>query len=143
MMVPDSSQKHRFEIGIALVLYKGQVLVGSRASDVHLGGFDEFPGGKCEPEESAAGCAIRECKEETGLHVEIRELFYRQQFEYDTRVVDLSFFLCEPSSTDELKAISAPFHWVPIADLAELNFPDGNTAVVQKLMERFSDHTLG
>ena len=49
-------------IGIAVVESAGQVLVGLRPEGVPLAGMAEFPGGKCEQDETPRSCAVRECR---------------------------------------------------------------------------------
>ncbi len=131
-------QKKLFSIGIAIVVFEDRVLVGKRDELAHLGGMDEFPGGKSEKGESAAACAIRECKEETGLQVDIIERLHHEVFDYKERSVELNFFLCHPADGEETSVVNKPFRWVELHKLDVLNFPDGNNRVVQILQDRFS-----
>lgn len=123
-------------IGIAVVQRDGHVLVGVRDDGLVLGGLHEFPGGKCRAGESAAECAVRECLEETGLQVEIVELLDHTCHEYEHGAVDLAFFLCRPADGETMAAVASPFTWVPLRELATLDFPDGNRGVIQKLLHR-------
>lgn len=122
-------------IGIAVVQRRETVLVGVRGPDGPLPGKAEFPGGKCDPDESAADCAVRECLEETGLAVTPLGLLHETEFEYPHGTVYLSFFDCrlidEPSPEPQ-----GNFRWHPRADLVSLPFPDGNREVVQQLTAR-------
>ncbi|QDU38100.1 8-oxo-dGTP diphosphatase [Maioricimonas rarisocia] len=122
-------------IGIAVVEREGRYLVGVRPPGRPLAGMAEFPGGKCELGESAAACAVRECLEETGLRVEIRELLNEQVHEYPHDVVHLHFFLCAPVSGEPREA-NGTFRWCVLQELAELEFPDANGPVVQQLLDR-------
>ena len=59
-------------IAVVIVVHQQRVLVGKRASNAATAkGFHEFPGGKIEEGESASRAAVRECLEETGLHISI------------------------------------------------------------------------
>ncbi|MFG0335817.1 MAG: (deoxy)nucleoside triphosphate pyrophosphohydrolase [Maioricimonas sp. JB049] len=122
-------------IGIAVVEREGRYLVGVRPPERPLAGMAEFPGGKCDPDESAAACAVRECLEETGLRVEIRELLQEQLHEYPHDVVHLHFFLCSLVSGEPLEA-NGTFRWCVLQELAELEFPEANEPVVQQLLDR-------
>ena len=137
MNATELPQKKVIPIGIAIVVLGDRVLVGKRDGSTHLGGMDEFPGGKCAESESAAACAIRECAEETGLQVEITEQLHQEIFEYEDRSVDLSFFLCQLADEEEANSLNEPFRWVRLHTLEQLNFPDGNDRVLQRLRERF------
>ena len=120
-------------IGIALVEQHGQFLVGVREADTILAGKHEFPGGKCEGNESPAECAVRECREETGLVVEARGILAEIEHEYPHGRLQLTFVRCEP--VDPAAAIADRFHWVPRAELRGLNFPAANAAVVDRLVD--------
>lgn len=117
------------QIGIAVVEHAGRFLVGTRAAGQVLAGCAEFPGGKCEPDEQSPACAIRECKEETGLQVEAVKLLHRVQFQYPHGAVDLHFWMCRPTSGSELEPANG-FCWVPLAELASLPFPEANREVL-------------
>lgn len=119
-------------IGIAVVEDAGRFLVGTRAAGQVLAGCAEFPGGKCEPDELPQACAVRECREETGLQVEAVKLLHRVQFQYPHGAVDLHFWMCRPASGTEMKPASG-FRWVQLAELASLPFPDANRDVLAML----------
>jgi 8-oxo-dGTP diphosphatase len=53
----------------AWVEREGRVLLAQRPPGKHLAGTWEFPGGKCEPEESDADALVRELAEELGVRV--------------------------------------------------------------------------
>lgn len=129
-------------IGIAVVEHRGRVLVGVRQADQVLAGHAEFPGGKCRPDELPRDCAIRECREETGLKVEPVELLDQIEFEYPHTTVDLHFWLCR-LNIDEFGGEEWPepengFRWHAGTALTELDFPAANDAVVRLLCRRFS-----
>ena len=87
-------------IGIAVVEHADHFLIGIRRHDTVLAGYDEFPGGKCYPNESPRDCAVRECKEETGIDVVPVRALLKCQHTYDHGAVDLHFWLCEPVDSD-------------------------------------------
>ena len=118
-------------IGISVVERDGRFLVGVRPEGVPLAGYAEFPGGKCEPGETPEACAVRECREETGLVVEPVGLLERRTWDYPHGRVELSFVLCRPVGDEEP---AGPFGWVPRAELAGLRFPEANAVVVEGLI---------
>lgn len=127
-------------IGIAVVESQRQFLIGIRDADSPLAGYHEFPGGKCHAEEPAHLCAIRECREETGLEVvALKELLY-QEHSYEHADVKLHFWLCQPVPDPEdfrnqnLKG----FQWYPVESLSELQFPEANTRLVELLVSTYS-----
>jgi mutator protein MutT len=126
----------RKTIGIAVVEHQGCFLVGTRPAGASLAGYTEFPGGKCEPGEEPAAAAVRECLEETGLQVEVRELLTRRRYDYAYGSVDLHFFLCEPLEGTVFDQDLRGFRWEPVAGLRTLKFPDANVPVLELLEQR-------
>ncbi|MEZ5940886.1 MAG: NUDIX domain-containing protein [Planctomycetaceae bacterium] len=119
------------QIGIAVVEWEGQYLVGIRAEGVSQGGKAEFPGGKCLPEETPQQCAVRECLEETGLLVVADEVLKVIRHSYGELHLELTFVKCHP-----LDASPTPlhgFHWGSIAELTQLDFPEANREIVALL----------
>jgi 8-oxo-dGTP diphosphatase len=126
----------RKTIGIAVVEHEGRYLVGIRGPEGPLPGYAEFPGGKCDRDESPAGTAIRECFEETGLRVEIVEPLLEREFDYPHGRVDLRFFLCRPTTGSNVSDLRGTFRWAGATELARLTFPEANGPVIDKLIER-------
>lgn len=127
------------QIGIAIVFHNGCILTGIRGESLDLAEFAEFPGGKCETLESPAACAVRECLEETGLHVVTEECIEQTRFKYEHATVDLHFWLCRPDSTasESTLKLRNDFVWTPVEKLRELTFPPANAGVLEKLSSRF------
>lgn len=121
-------------IGIAIVQEGERFLIGIRSPGRPLAGYAEFPGGKCEPGESAEACAVRECLEETGLAVTVERLLQQREFTYPHGTVELHFFLCRPVAPTSDVASHQGYRWVPRADLQTQKFPEANDEVVQVLL---------
>ncbi|MFM8709214.1 MAG: (deoxy)nucleoside triphosphate pyrophosphohydrolase [Planctomycetia bacterium] len=120
------------QIAVAVVTHGDHVLVGRRdAHAKHAAGLHEFPGGKVEPGESPAAAAIRETREETGLSIRIGPLLDRTTSQSPSGPIELFFFAAEP--VDPAAGPRAPFTWVAIPGLAELDFPPANAAVIRQL----------
>lgn len=134
-MILNVSKRIVARIGIAIVLHHDQLVVGLRGEGVHLSGMHEFPGGKCEPSETAEECAVRECLEETGLRVFPVQVLHQELFEYPDRTVDLTFVLCHLERDQAPEELFAPFFWVLRNELGVLTFPAGNKSVLRCLQE--------
>jgi mutator protein MutT len=119
-------------IAIAVVCHQGRYLVGRRPEGVPLAGLWEFPGGKPEPEETLAAAAVRECREEVGLEVEVTGEFPPVTHTYAHGAVELHFFACRllgPSQEPQ-----APFRWADRSELGRLAFPAANRSIVEELL---------
>lgn len=123
-------------IGVALVASGERVLVGTRGPEGPLAGLAEFPGGKCEPGESPAECAVRECREETGLEVEVVELLAETVWQYPHGTVHLHFFLCRPVPSAGTADRPGGFCWRPLSELPSLPFPAANRVAIDRLLHR-------
>jgi 8-oxo-dGTP diphosphatase len=97
-----------------------------------MGGRWEFPGGKCEPRESARASLLRELSEELGVKAVVHEEIYRTTYAYEDRVLDLRFFRCD--LVDEPRPLlGQEIRWVLRRDLGKLEFPPADRELVGRL----------
>jgi 8-oxo-dGTP diphosphatase len=139
-MSAESASKPPARIGVAVVVWRGRYLVGRRPDGGALAGYDEFPGGKCHAGETQAACAVRECREETGLEVFAVDLLMHRTFVYPHGAVDLQFWLCRPSPRvgDDVPVDCRGYVWKSATELAECRFPEANAPLLDLLTERHS-----
>jgi mutator protein MutT len=123
------------QAGIGLIGKGGRFLVRMRPPGTIYAGYWEFPGGKCEPGESPAQAAERECLEETGLHVVAGRLRHRTRYQYPHGLVELHFYDCMPEDSSVQPAAETGFRWVAARELSTLRFPEANEAVIRLLAE--------
>lgn len=119
------------QIAVAVVCHEGRYLVGRRAKDQTLAGKAEFPGGKVLPGESPAEAAVRECREETGLEALVTGAFDPLVHAYAHGTLELYFFQCRLAASGEPRP---PFTWVATEDLARLEFPAANRAILTTIL---------
>jgi len=62
----------RHQIAAGIISRGAKVLITKRLPNEHLGGYWEFPGGKCHETETLEQCAQREIKEELGLEIKVK-----------------------------------------------------------------------
>jgi len=124
------------KVAIAVVESAGQILVGVRPAGTPLAGKSEFPGGKCQTDETPRSCVVRECREETGLVVVPREHLATVTHQYDHDQVELHFWRCvlAPDLPDRATPRAA-FRWVHPTELAELDFPEANREIIALLIQ--------
>lgn len=125
-------------VAIAVVQQEGKFLVGIRPKGVPLAGFAEFPGGKVHAGETPAAAAVRECREETGLEIEVREKLLCTTYQYDHGLLEIHFFACKP--LDFSQTPKPPFLWAPKSDLDQMKFPAANDPLT-KLLQKTGDFT--
>jgi mutator protein MutT len=120
------------QIAIAVVEHNDRFLIGRRPEGGLLAGMWEFPGGKVRPGETPEQCAVRECREETGLAVTVVGSFPDCVHEYDYGTVHLHFLHCTPQNLTSAVP-RAPFCWVFRSDLPHFEFPAANSEVLRLL----------
>ena len=122
-------------IAVAVVEHDDRFLIGQRPSGVVLAGFWEFPGGKVCRGESAEQAALRECREETGIEVEVLGMYGERLHKYDHGAVHLHFVACRPRNF--LQPPCSPFRWVERQDLSRYEFPPANDELL-RILQRSS-----
>jgi len=106
----------------AVIERDGRFLVTRRPKGVHLEGYWEFPGGKCDAGESLAACLARELREELDVDARIGVEVFTTAHPYPERRVELHFFQCELQG-EPRPLVGQEMRWVPRAELAALEFP--------------------
>ena len=116
----------------AIVEDHGRYFVTRRQKGVHLEGFWEFPGGKCEPGESLRECLRRELKEELGVESAVGDEIYGVTHDYPDRSVELHFFVCTLLNSP-VALLGQDMRWVERAELASLSFPPADAELIARL----------
>lgn len=127
-------EKPFIRVAAALIEVKGRYLITRRKEGVHLGGMWEFPGGKCETEESFESCLQREILEELGVEITQPEFFMTQDHEYPEKFVELKFYFCSILKGEPKPLACAEFCWVKGEELGDFDFPPADRTVVSRLM---------
>ncbi len=130
-MTPTDEPRER--VAIAVVEHAGRYLVGTRRADQALAGRAEFPGGRCLSGEEGSACAVRECREETGLAVTAVRQLVACRHTYPHGELELEFWLCRPAADQDVDPVAGGFRWVTAESLKSLDFPEANRAVLEIL----------
>jgi mutator protein MutT len=124
--------RDRIVVTAAVVERDGEYLVTRRPAGAHLEGCWEFPGGKCEPDETLDECLRREMLEELGVNVLVGEEVLTTCHEYADRTVELHFFACELKGVPQ-PALGQEMRWVRRDDLQSLGFPPADAEMIERL----------
>ena len=120
-------------VAAAIVERKGRFLVTRRQPGVHLEGYWEFPGGKCEPGETLAACLEREIREELDVSVRVGQELFETMHTYPDRRVALHFLRCELIG-EPTPRLGQTVRWAPRHELAMLAFPPADRELIRLLM---------
>lgn len=119
------------EIAIAVVEHQGKFLIGQREADKSLAGLWEFPGGKIEEGETPQQAAVRECREETGLAIDVGEAYDVLTHEYEHGALRLHFLRCTLAA--DASTPGERFRWVEADQLSNYEFPEANASLLRQL----------
>jgi 8-oxo-dGTP diphosphatase len=116
----------------AVIERDGRFLITRRPQGVHLAGFWEFPGGKCESGEMLADCLARELREELAVEALVGQEILRTTHAYPDRSVDLHFLQCEIVG-EASPQVGQDMQWAARHELARLAFPPADEELIQML----------
>ena len=133
-MTNDSRPTTTLVVTAAVVEIDGRYLVTRRHEGVHLGGFWEFPGGKCDKDETLKDCLARELLEELDVASRIGEEIFSATHAYPDRSVELHFFRCELLG-EPRPVLGQEMQWVRREDLATLEFPPADVELIAILRQ--------
>ena len=116
----------------AVIERDGRFLVTRRPAGVHLEGYWEFPGGKCEAGETLEACLVRELQEELDVDAIVGGEVLSTTHMYPERTIELHFF------SVTLQGRPAPqfgqdMQWVLREDLRRLRLPPADDELVALL----------
>ena len=121
-------------VAAAVVEIDGRFLVTSRQAGVHLEGYWEFPGGKCDKDEPIKVCLERELLEELDVASRVGEEIFATTHTYPERSVELHFFRCELLG-EPRPQLGQDMRWVRREDLAALEFPSADAELIRILTQ--------
>ncbi|BCX80775.1 8-oxo-dGTP diphosphatase [Methylomarinovum caldicuralii] len=110
-----------------------RVLLSRRPQHVHQGGLWEFPGGKCEPGETARQALIRELAEELGIAVTAAEPLIQVRHRYPDRSVLLDVFEVTGFEGIPEGRENQPLAWVALEELDRHPLPAADRPIVTAL----------
>jgi mutator protein MutT len=118
----------------AVIEVDGRWLVTRRQRGVHLEGFWEFPGGKCDHGETLADCLARELFEELAVRSRIGDEVWTTTHTYPGRSVELHFFRCELLG-EPAPQLGQEMRWVNRTELLTLEFPPADAELIKRLTQ--------
>ncbi len=126
--------KRRIDVVGAVIVAGDLVLAARRGAGMALAGTWEFPGGKVERGESPRHALRRELLEELRCTVEVGAHVETTEHEYEFGVVVLSTYYCTLVDGVPQPTEHAELRWMPVAQLAELDWAPADVPAVQRVM---------
>lgn len=112
----------------------GRLLVTRRPEGTHLAGLWEFPGGKCEPNESHEVCLARELREELDVDGTVGDELLVTEHAYPDRRIRLHFRHCHIAG-EPRAVLGQEIRWVERRELSALDFPPADRELIALLSE--------
>lgn len=123
----------RVHVAVGVVVAQGQVFLTKRHLNAHQGGKWEFPGGKVEQGETVAQALHRELQEEIAINILSCTPLLTIHHDYLDKEVLLDVFVVDNFQGEPSAQEGQEQGWFTIEQLSEINFPEANIAIVEKL----------
>ncbi len=136
--MPNDQEIRRIEVAIGVIARSGRILICQRKKNDSFGGFWEFPGGKCEPNETLEDCLVRELREELDIVVRPLEKLASIQHDYPNVRLTLHAFLCEHLSGEPKLIECQDARWAQARELESYKFPPANESLLRQIIRRFT-----
>ena len=134
MSVPPSAGKQQIDAPIAIVVRDRLILITQRKDDDALGGYWEFPGGKCEIGETLEQCLARELREEIDIVASPVRQLEPIEHDYPDAIVRLHPFICQHVEGEPKLIECQAARWIEPASLLDYKFPPANDSLLEAVI---------
>jgi mutator protein MutT len=124
----------RIDAAIAIVTRGQKILVCQRKDDDTLGGFWEFPGGKCEAGETLEQCLARELREEVNIAATPIARLTTIEHDYPHALIRLHPFVCRHNDGEPQLLECQAACWIDPAELRDRRFPPANETLIEEVI---------
>lgn len=121
------------DVVAAIIMREGKYLIARRPAHKARGLLWEFVGGKTEAGETREQALKRECREELGIDVRIRDVFARVTHRYPDLTVRLTLFHAEIEEGEPQPLEHAEIRWVAAEQLPDYDFCPADEEIIRKL----------
>ncbi len=111
----------------------GRILMSQRMDGKHLGGTWEFPGGKCEPGESAHQSLARELNEELGIEIAASSPLLTLTHVYPEKTIRLLIRVVDEWQGDPVGREGQSLRWASLADMQTLDMPSADRPIIKAM----------
>jgi 8-oxo-dGTP diphosphatase len=121
------------DVSAAVICEGDRVLICQRPKGKSFELLWEFPGGKIEPHESAEECLVRECREELGIAIRVRDKLAEVVYDYPGGPIRLHFFEAEILSGRVVRKEHAAMKWVTADELNNFAFCPADETMLSRV----------
>jgi len=131
------------DVACAIIEKDGLVLAAQRSENMSLPLKWEFPGGKLDPNESAAACLEREIDEELGVGIVIRIPLPPSEWNYEKFSIRLHPFVCTMNGGRITLAEHKAVRWLAPEELPTLDWAEADMPVLRNYLQSFVGEVHG
>ena len=125
------------EVVAALIWDKqGRFMACQRPAHKARGLLWEFVGGKVEKGESKEDALIRECREELGVTVAVKDIFMEVDHVYPDLTVHLTLFNASIAGGEPKKLEHNDIRWLTIDEIDDYPFCPADEEILKRIKER-------
>ena len=125
------------EVVAALIWQGERFLACQRPPEKARGLLWEFVGGKVESGESGPEALIRECREELGVTLAVRDAFMDVTHAYPDLTVHLTLYNAEIAQGEPQRIEHHDLRWIRVEEMDELDFCPADQVFCAELKRRF------
>lgn len=122
------------QVTAAIIRQDDKVLICQRAQGESCSNLWEFPGGKLEVCETLEECLIRECKEELGISIRVKDIFARTSHKDGDKEMGFTFFHAEIMDGELKMKVHQDVRWVTSQELGSYTFCPADVEIAERLM---------
>lgn len=120
---------------VGIVKKNNTFLLGLRAQGGDVGGLWEFPGGKCEKDETHQEALIREYAEELAVCVSVGRFIAKKHFQNECRNFDLfAYEVIIPGSQRAISSVHSKLQWFSLDELQHLPVVPSDALFIPELI---------
>lgn len=123
------------EVAAALIWDGDRFMICQRPAHKTRGLLWEFAGGKLEPGETGEEALVRECMEELGVTIQVKDVFMDVIHEYPDMKVHLTLFNAGIKEGTPKKLEHNDIRWITTTEIPEYSFCPADVDILKKLEE--------
>lgn len=121
------------EVAAALIWENDRFMICQRPAHKARGLLWEFAGGKVERGETRKQALVRECREELGITVTVREIFMEVIHQYPDLTVHLTLFYAGILAGIPQRLEHHDIRWITVDEIDQYQFCPADEAILERL----------
>ncbi len=127
------------EVVAALICRNNTFFICQRPKNKARALLWEFVGGKVEPNETKEEALLRECREELGISVEIKNIFTEVTHEYPDLTVHLTLFHAALRDKEPKRIEHNAFAWITPDEIPHYEFCPADEEILEKIKQEWEN----